>query len=91
MYTDIELSVMMANPAVLYKDASILVDELCPNGTIVRVVNMLKTKNKTLPKSLTAYFALELLLIIREMHSHEIIHADMKPDNVLMLNMYVTD
>lgn len=84
---DIEISVMIANPAILFKDASILVDEFCMNGTLIKVINLLKKKNKSLPKSMISFFALELLLIIRRIHSCDIIHADVKPDNVLVQNL----
>ena len=84
---DIEVSVMESNPAVAYKDGVILVDELCQNGSMINVINVLKKRNQQFPKSVGAYFALELLLIMREIHSHEIIHGDMKPDNVLVLNL----
>ena len=83
---DIELSVQMGNPAVLYQDASVLVDEYCPNGTLMKIVNVYKKAKKSFPKSMTAYFALELMLVIRQIHECDIIHADVKPDNVLILN-----
>lgn len=83
---DIELSIMCVNPAVLFKDATVLVDELCTNGSIIRVMNMLKLRNKVFPKTLLAYFALELLLVVKEMHVHQIVHADLKPDNILVVN-----
>lgn len=84
---DIELSIMCVNPAVLFKDATVLVDELCPNGSIIRVMNALKFKNKQFPKALLGYFVLELLLVVKEIHAHHIIHADLKPDNVLVVNL----
>lgn len=83
---DVELSLMLGNPAGLYRDASVLVDEFCQNGTLMRIVNLYKKSRKFFPKSMTAYFALELLQIIKVIHSCQIIHADLKPDNVLILN-----
>ena len=83
---DIELSIMMASPAAIYRDASVLVDELCQNGTLMKVVNLYKKNKKSFPKSMTAFFALELLLILKQIHACQIIHADVKPDNVLVLN-----
>jgi checkpoint serine/threonine-protein kinase len=88
---DIELSVMCVKPAVLFKDATVLVDELCSNGSVIRIVNVLKAKNKTFPKALLGYLVLELLLVVKEMHAHHIIHADLKPDNVLVINFPIKE
>lgn len=78
---------MSVNPAVIYNNGSILVDELSTNGTLIDIINSLKAQNKPFPKSIAAYFSLELLLIMQQIHKCHIIHADVKPDNVLVLNL----
>ncbi|CAG2109824.1 unnamed protein product [Medioppia subpectinata] len=88
---DIELSVMSSNPSVMFKDGCVLVDEFAPNGTLIDVVNACKQQDKQFPKSLIAYFALELILIVQQIHKNLIIHADIKPDNLLVLNFPVRE
>lgn len=83
---DVEISIMSASPAVEYIDGSILVDEFCPNGTLTKIVNHYRRAKKCFPKAMAAYFTLELLLIIKQVHMCQIIHGDMKPDNVLVLS-----
>lgn len=78
---------MSANPSVFYKDGSVLVDELVPYGTLINIVNICKKQEKQFPKSLVAYYSLELIQIIQQIHKCQIIHADLKPDNVLILNL----
>jgi serine/threonine protein kinase len=78
---------MSANPSVMFKDGCVLVDEFATNGTLIDVVNNVKKADKTFPKALTVYFTLELLQIVQQIHKQLIIHADLKPDNVLVLNL----
>ncbi len=75
---------MSVNPTVMFKDGCILVDEFAPNGTLLDVV-----KNcKPIPNTIVAYFTLELLQIMVQIHKQHIIHADVKPDNILVLKLY---
>jgi checkpoint serine/threonine-protein kinase len=78
---------MSANPSVFFKDGSVLVDELVPYGTLINIVNICKKQEKQFPKSLVAYYSLELIQIMQQIHKCQIIHADLKPDNVLILNL----
>ena len=80
---------MAANPTVKFKDGCVLVDEFAPDGTLIDVINVVKKQSKAyqFPNSLTAYFALELIQIVRQIHKQLIIHADLKPDNILVINL----
>ena len=79
---------MTANPTFMFKDGTaVLVDEYVENGTIIGVVNACRAINKSFPRHLVAYYALELILIAIQIHKCAIIHGDLKPDNVLVINL----
>ena len=71
--------------AYLFDNGSCLVNELHPAGTLLDVVNLYGKDG--LPEELTLYFAIELMHIIEKMHASQIIHGDVKPDNILITNM----
>ncbi|XP_076269939.1 mitotic checkpoint serine/threonine-protein kinase BUB1 beta-like isoform X4 [Rhynchophorus ferrugineus] len=64
--------------------ASILVSQFQPFGSLLDTANMLK-KQSTGKETLCVYFTLEMLKIVKAMHEVKIIHADIKPDNFLVL------
>lgn len=56
-----------------------------PCGSLLDVANMIKQKTGRLMKeSLSIHFCLEMLKVVRAMHSVKIIHGDIKPDNFLV-------
>ncbi|KAH1013504.1 hypothetical protein HUJ04_002488 [Dendroctonus ponderosae] len=64
--------------------ASILVSQLEPLGSLLATANILKTSFKVHKESIAMYFTLQMLQIVKAMHEVKIIHADIKPDNFLV-------
>lgn len=81
---DIELSIMIANPAVMYNDGSILIDEYFRFVSLQHFFEACKEMNKPFPRSVAAYITMELIQLIRQMHSCDIVHMNINPRNVLI-------
>lgn len=81
---DIELSVMITNPAVLYSDGSVLVDEYFRFVTLQHFFDACIELNKPFPKSVAAYITAELLQIVRQIHSCNIAHLNINPRNIII-------
>lgn len=84
-------SVMRINRGYFYNNGSILVNQYHKYGTILDIVNRYKVAGKTVPEELALYFMVEVLSILEALHSCNIIHADIKPDNFLIRNTPVID
>lgn len=70
-----------------FPKSAILVFPFCPYGTLLDVVRRYQKQGKQgVPECLVLYFALELFITLDQVHSCEIIHADIKPDNILVIN-----
>lgn len=83
---DIELSVMIANPAVVYVDGSILVDEYFRYVTLEHFLEACIELNKPFPKSVAAYVTAELLQIVRQIHTCGIAHLNINPKNIMIIS-----
>lgn len=71
--------------AHLFKNGSILVGELYSYGTLLNVINLYKnTSEKVMPQALVLTFAIRMLYMVEQVHSCEIIHGDIKPDNFIL-------
>lgn len=81
---DIELSIMNADPAYMYTDGSILMDEHFRFVTLEDQLNICLKKGKSFPKSYSAYLALEMIQLIRGLHKCDIIHMNMNPKNIVI-------
>lgn len=81
---DIELSVMNADPAIMYLDGSILVDEHYRFVSLEHYLMACTEINKPLPKSIATYIALELIQLVRGMHSCDIVHMNINPRNIII-------
>lgn len=67
-------------------NASLLVSELSPYGSILDVCNKIKAKStKNCPPSVVMILAAQMLSIVDHLHACSIIHADIKPDNWLLM------
>ncbi|XP_052039509.1 mitotic checkpoint serine/threonine-protein kinase BUB1 isoform X2 [Apodemus sylvaticus] len=71
--------------AHLFQNGSILVGELYSCGTLLNVINLYKnTPEKVMPQALVITFAVTMLYMVEQVHSCEIIHGDIKPDNFIL-------
>ncbi|KAL1786667.1 mitotic checkpoint serine serine/threonine-protein kinase BUB1 isoform X2 [Sigmodon hispidus] len=71
--------------AHLFQNGSILVGELYSYGTLLNAINLYKnTPEKVMPQALVITFAIRILYMLQQVHSCEIIHADIKPDNFIL-------
>lgn len=81
---DIELSVMNADPAIMYTDGSILIDEYFRFVTLEDYFSACTEMHKQFPKSIAAYITLELLQLVKSMHDCNIIHMNLVPQNIII-------
>ena len=81
---DIELSVMNAEPAIIYADGSILVDEYFKFVSLEDYFVACAELKKPFPKSFAAYLTLELLQILQGIHSCNILHLNINPKNIIV-------
>ncbi|NXU94009.1 BUB1 kinase, partial [Xiphorhynchus elegans] len=71
--------------AHFFKNGSILVGELHNYGTLLNAVNIYKQlPEKVMPQALVIYFTVKILHMVEELHSCQIIHGDIKPDNFIL-------
>nr|XP_021510311.1 mitotic checkpoint serine/threonine-protein kinase BUB1 [Meriones unguiculatus] len=71
--------------AHLFQNGSILVGELYSYGTLLNAINLYKnTPEKVMPQALVLTFAIRMLYMVEQIHSCEIIHGDIKPDNFIL-------
>ncbi|KAJ7104167.1 hypothetical protein B0H15DRAFT_808841 [Mycena belliarum] len=82
-------SVVLPHALFAFRDESYLVLDLCPQGTLLNIVNganaaSLSQAGGTLDELLVMFFAVELLRVVEAMHSAGFIHGDLKIDNCLL-------
>ncbi|XP_023603131.1 mitotic checkpoint serine/threonine-protein kinase BUB1 isoform X2 [Myotis lucifugus] len=71
--------------AHFFQDGSVLVGDLYSYGTLLNAINLYKnTPEKVMPQALVLSFAIRMLHMIEQVHSCEIIHGDIKPDNFIL-------
>ncbi|XP_048666326.1 mitotic checkpoint serine/threonine-protein kinase BUB1 isoform X1 [Marmota marmota marmota] len=76
--------------AHLFQNGSILVGDLYSYGTLLNAINLYKnTPEKVMPQALVISFAIRMLYMIEHVHSCEIIHGDIKPDNFILGNRFL--
>ncbi|KAJ7558034.1 hypothetical protein O6H91_04G022800 [Diphasiastrum complanatum] len=70
----------------VYADFSIMVADYGQHGTLQDVINSYLATNQKMEEVLCMYYTIEMLHILEILHSVGIIHADFKPDNLLIRN-----
>lgn len=83
---DIELSVMNADPAIMYQNGSILIDEYFRYVPLEDYMLACEQTKKPFPKSVAAYITLELIQLVRGLHTCDIIHMNIDPKNIIITN-----
>lgn len=81
---------MSIDYAILGNNATVFVSKFSKYGTLLNVCNKVKTKTrKNLDEDLVMILSIQMLSILKCLHEARIIHADIKPDNFLIMKPLV--
>lgn len=74
--------------AVIAPNASVLVSEFSQYGSLLDINNKIRTATtKVMHESLVMHFSSQILSIVEYLHKCNIVHADIKPDNFLLMQI----
>ncbi|KAF3762439.1 hypothetical protein M406DRAFT_280553, partial [Cryphonectria parasitica EP155] len=69
----------------LYQDEGFLLLPFHAHGTLLDVINLFRAESSgVMDETLAMFFAVELLRTVEALHSKQILHGDLKPDNCLL-------
>lgn len=79
-------SIVRAHELHVLRKESFLVEDYRGQGTLLDLVNLLRNGNTegSVEEALAMFFAVELFRTVEALHSCNIIHGDIKPDNCLI-------
>lgn len=78
---------MSVDYAIVGNNASVLVSQFSRFGNILDVANLIKrVTTKNIDEFIAMIITTQILSIIDHLHSCMIIHADIKPDNFLLMS-----
>ena len=78
---------MRIDYAVVANNASVLISEFSQYGSLIDVCNKVKAAtNKNMDEYVAMLLTTQILTIIDHLHGCRIIHADIKPDNFILIN-----
>ncbi|KAG5638772.1 hypothetical protein H0H81_010193 [Sphagnurus paluster] len=82
-------SVVLPRALYVFRDESFLVMDLCPQGTLLNIVNNavaagVSQQGGSLDELLVMFFTIELLRLLQVTHKTGFIHGDLKIDNCLL-------
>ena len=80
-------SFMSASRCLTYQDGSIIVSKLNKFGTVLDMINVTNGADKTIVEPLAVLVTIELLGLVEILHSLNIIHGDLKPDNLMLTDL----
>lgn len=66
------------------KDSTWLLSEFKAQSSLHQVINVYRKANKTMDEPLVMFYAVELLRAVEALHATGMLHADIKPDNILL-------
>ena len=75
---------MTAPRCYTYRDGAVIISQHQKMGTLLDLVNLTKNADKSIIEPIALYLTAELLGLLELLHSVNIVHADLKPDNFLM-------
>jgi len=79
---------MSISAAVIAPNASVLISEFSQFGSLLDINNRIRTATtKVMHESLVMHFSMQILDIVYYLHSCKILHADIKPDNFLLMTL----
>lgn len=79
---------MSISAAVIAPNASVLISEFSQYGSLLDINNRIRqATTKVMHESLVMHFSSQILNIVSHLHSCNIIHADIKPDNFLLMTL----
>ncbi|XP_075153959.1 bub1 kinase [Haematobia irritans] len=83
---------MDISTAIIAPNASIIATEFSPFGSLLDINNKIRqATTKVMHESLVMHFSAQICNIICHLHQNKIIHADIKPDNFLLMRVPSTD
>ncbi len=81
-------SIVSAYEFHLYKDECFLIEEFRDQGTLLDLVNIARADSQqaggVMDEILAMFFSIELLRTIEALHKNDILHGDLKADNILV-------
>uniref|UniRef100_A0A1A9W234 BUB1 N-terminal domain-containing protein n=1 Tax=Glossina brevipalpis TaxID=37001 RepID=A0A1A9W234_9MUSC len=87
MFDEMHPAYMSVDYALIGNNSSILISEFSQYGSLITVCNKIKkSTTKNIDEYVVMLLATELLDIIDHLHAANIIHADIKADNFLLMN-----
>lgn len=76
---------MDINAAYIFNNGSVLETQYAKYGSLLRNINLFKEKTgKSLDLGVILHYCIELVDIVQYLHKSKIIHADLKPDNIVV-------
>ncbi|KAH8281982.1 hypothetical protein KR054_004566 [Drosophila jambulina] len=83
---------MDISTAIIAPNASLIATEFSPFGSLLDINNKLRqATTKVMHESLVMHFSAQICNIVDHLHRNHIIHADIKPDNFLLMRVPSVD
>ena len=67
-----------------FRDGAVIISQHQKMGTLLDLVNLTKNADKNIIEPIAIYLTAELLGLMELLHSVNVVHADLKPDNFLV-------